>query len=167
MAWPTSSLSTPLIFTASLSSFVPCFSIHLLVLFCVQMVIFLMGLVSIILMRTLRKDYARYAKLAGGGEDLEALDLADESGWRAVSIVRNSHSFVSASSLFPLSLSPPGRLSLICSLCLSLWEEGCEQCAGEREGVLTLSHAICICHMQPVSPLSHLIHPGLCLCLCL
>jgi len=34
------------------------------------MVIFLTGLVAIILMRTLRRDYARYAKLTGGGGGL-------------------------------------------------------------------------------------------------
>lgn len=45
-----------------------------------MMVIFLIGLVSMILMRTLRKDYARYSK----DEDLEQLDLdlGDEYGWK-------------------------------------------------------------------------------------
>lgn len=44
-----------------------------------MMVIFLIGLVSMILMRTLRKDYARYSK----DEDIEHLDfdLGDEYGW--------------------------------------------------------------------------------------
>ncbi|KAL6756831.1 hypothetical protein V8C86DRAFT_3018753 [Haematococcus lacustris] len=49
-----------------------------------MMVLFLTGLVAIILMRTLRKDYARYAQPSDG--DLEALerDLAEESGWKMV-----------------------------------------------------------------------------------
>lgn len=44
-----------------------------------MMVIFLIGLVSMILMRTLRKDYARYSR----DEDIEHLDmdLGDEYGW--------------------------------------------------------------------------------------
>lgn len=47
-----------------------------------MMVIFLVGLVSMILMRTLRKDYARYSK----DDDLEDLerDLGDEYGWKQV-----------------------------------------------------------------------------------
>lgn len=43
-----------------------------------MMVIFLVGLVSMILMRTLRKDYARYSK------DEEMDDLGDEYGWKQV-----------------------------------------------------------------------------------
>lgn len=47
-----------------------------------MMVIFLVGLVSMILMRTLRKDYARYSK----DEDVEDMerDLGDEYGWKQV-----------------------------------------------------------------------------------
>ena len=47
-----------------------------------MMVIFLVGLVSMILMRTLRKDYARYSK----DEDLDDMekDLGDEYGWKQV-----------------------------------------------------------------------------------
>ena len=46
-----------------------------------MMVIFLTGLVSMILMRTLRADYARYT--AKEDDDLEALerDVGEESGW--------------------------------------------------------------------------------------
>uniref|UniRef100_A0A7S0WFB7 Transmembrane 9 superfamily member n=1 Tax=Chlamydomonas leiostraca TaxID=1034604 RepID=A0A7S0WFB7_9CHLO len=49
-----------------------------------MMVLFLTGLVAIILMRTLRKDYARYARITE--DDMEALerDLAEESGWKMV-----------------------------------------------------------------------------------
>jgi transmembrane 9 superfamily protein 3 len=49
-----------------------------------MMVIFLTGLVAIILMRTLRRDYARYAKTDAG--DMESLEreLAEESGWKLV-----------------------------------------------------------------------------------
>lgn len=45
-----------------------------------MMVIFLTGLVSMILMRTLRADYARYT--ARDDDDLEALerDVGEESG---------------------------------------------------------------------------------------
>ncbi|CAA2995283.1 Transmembrane 9 superfamily member 3 [Olea europaea subsp. europaea] len=48
-----------------------------------MMVIFLTGLVSMILMRTLRNDYAEYAR---DDDDLEALerDVSDESGWKLV-----------------------------------------------------------------------------------
>ena len=47
-----------------------------------MMVIFLVGLVSMILMRTLRKDYARYSK----EDDLDEMerDLGDEYGWKQV-----------------------------------------------------------------------------------
>jgi len=45
-----------------------------------MMVIFLTGIVTLILMRTLRKDYAKYAREAG---DLDELDQElDESGWK-------------------------------------------------------------------------------------
>ncbi|BDA44667.1 Transmembrane 9 superfamily member 3 [Coccomyxa sp. Obi] len=49
-----------------------------------MMVIFLTGLVSMILMRTLRADYARYT--ARDEDDLEALerDVGEESGWKLV-----------------------------------------------------------------------------------
>lgn len=48
-----------------------------------MMVIFLTGLVSMILMRTLRNDYAKYAR---DEEDLELLerDVSEESGWKLV-----------------------------------------------------------------------------------
>merc|ERR1712137_324649 len=47
-----------------------------------MMVIFLVGLVSMILMRTLRKDYARYSK----DEEMDDMerDLGDEYGWKQV-----------------------------------------------------------------------------------
>lgn len=48
-----------------------------------MMVIFLTGLVSMILMRTLRKDYARYSKDDDDVED-DARDVGDESGWKQV-----------------------------------------------------------------------------------
>lgn len=47
-----------------------------------MMVIFLVGLVSMILMRTLRKDYQRYAK--DGDLDEMERDLGDEYGWKQV-----------------------------------------------------------------------------------
>ena len=48
-----------------------------------MMVIFLTGLVSMILLRTLRADYARYTR---DEDDLEALerDMSEESGWKLV-----------------------------------------------------------------------------------
>lgn len=46
-----------------------------------MMVIFLTGLVSMILVRTLRKDYARYAK---DDDDVEDRDVGEESGWKQV-----------------------------------------------------------------------------------
>lgn len=48
-----------------------------------MMVIFLTGLVSMILLRTLRADYARYTR---DDDDLEALerDMNEESGWKLV-----------------------------------------------------------------------------------
>ena len=48
-----------------------------------MMVIFLVGLVTMILMRTLRKDYARYSK-EDDVDDMER-DLGDEYGWKQVS----------------------------------------------------------------------------------
>ena len=49
-----------------------------------MMVIFLTGLVSMILLRTLRADYARYT--AVDDDDIEALerDMSEESGWKLV-----------------------------------------------------------------------------------
>ena len=49
-----------------------------------MMVIFLVGLVTMILMRTLRKDYARYSK-EDEVDDMER-DLGDEYGWKQVEI---------------------------------------------------------------------------------
>ena len=62
-----------------------------------MMVIFLVGLVSMILMRTLRKDYARYSKVSYTSvivfiqlfiqeEELDDLerDLGDEYGWKQI-----------------------------------------------------------------------------------
>ncbi|KAK9810284.1 hypothetical protein WJX72_007991 [[Myrmecia] bisecta] len=48
-----------------------------------MMVIFLTGLVSMILMRTLRNDYAKYTR---DEDDLESLerDISEESGWKLV-----------------------------------------------------------------------------------
>ena len=48
-------------------------------------VIFLVGLVTMILMRTLRKDYARYSK-EDEIDDMER-DLGDEYGWKQVSFL--------------------------------------------------------------------------------
>ena len=55
-----------------------CFFVHTLI----SQVIFLIGLVSMILMRTLRKDYARYSK----DEEMDDMerDLGDEYGWKQV-----------------------------------------------------------------------------------
>ncbi len=48
-----------------------------------MMVLFLVGLVVMILLRTLRKDYARYAQ---DDDDLESLErgVSEESGWKLV-----------------------------------------------------------------------------------
>eukprot|EP01117_Protostelium_nocturnum_P010038 TRINITY_DN3579_c0_g1_i1.p1 TRINITY_DN3579_c0_g1~~TRINITY_DN3579_c0_g1_i1.p1 ORF type:complete len:597 (+),score=172.45 TRINITY_DN3579_c0_g1_i1:59-1849(+) len=45
-----------------------------------MMVIFLVGMVSMILLRTLRKDYARYTQ----DDDLEDREMGDENGWKQV-----------------------------------------------------------------------------------
>jgi transmembrane 9 superfamily member 3 len=47
-----------------------------------MMVIFLCGLVALILIRTLRTDFARYAK----GEDLDVEDqvIGEDSGWKQI-----------------------------------------------------------------------------------
>ncbi len=47
-----------------------------------MMVIFLVGLVSLILMRTLRKDYARFG--SKDDEDDGGDDVGDEAGWKQV-----------------------------------------------------------------------------------
>jgi len=69
-----------------------------------MMVIFLVGLVSMILMRTLRKDYARYAK----EEDVEEMDrdLGDEYGWKQV------HGDVFRPSSHPMLFFRPDRYRL-------------------------------------------------------
>ncbi|KAG5677592.1 hypothetical protein PVAND_007340 [Polypedilum vanderplanki] len=61
-----------------------------------MMVIFLVGLVSMILVRTLRKDYARYSK----DEEMDDMerDLGDEYGWK------NIHGDVFRSSSYPILL---------------------------------------------------------------
>lgn len=66
-----------------------------------MMVIFLTGLVSMILLRTLRADYARYT--AVDDDDIEALerDMSEESGWKLV------HGDV---------FRPPPRLPLLAAL---------------------------------------------------
>ncbi|KAG6504728.1 hypothetical protein ZIOFF_037075 [Zingiber officinale] len=65
-----------------------------------MMVIFLTGLVSMILMRTLRNDYAKYAR---EDDDLETLerDVSEESGWKLVhgDVFRPPHSLVLLSAL--------------------------------------------------------------------
>jgi len=48
-----------------------------------MMVIFLTGLVSMILMRTLRRDYARYSRDDDDLDD-DSRDVGDESGWKQV-----------------------------------------------------------------------------------
>eukprot|EP01135_Chromosphaera_perkinsii_P004915 Nk52_evm20s304 gene=Nk52_evmTU20s304 len=48
-----------------------------------MMVLFLVGLVSMILMRTLRQDFARYSRDEEDLDDLER-DLGDEYGWKQV-----------------------------------------------------------------------------------
>lgn len=50
-----------------------------------MMVVFLMGLVSMILLRTLRRDFARYTR-HGDEDDLESLerDINEETGWKLV-----------------------------------------------------------------------------------
>ncbi|KAM0946324.1 putative nonaspanin (TM9SF), MFS transporter superfamily [Dioscorea sansibarensis] len=48
-----------------------------------MMVIFLTGLVSMILMRTLRNDYAKYAREDDDLENMER-DVSEESGWKLV-----------------------------------------------------------------------------------
>ena len=57
-----------------------------------MMVIFLVGLVSMILMRTLRKDYARYSK-EDDIDDMEK-DLGDEYGWKQVSTTFHIAKFI-------------------------------------------------------------------------
>ena len=65
------------------SIFILIFQIHWFSIFnSFMMVIFLVGLVSMILMRTLRKDYARYSK-EDDIDDMER-DLGDEYGWKQV-----------------------------------------------------------------------------------
>ena len=71
-----------------------------------MMVIFLTGLVSMILMRTLRADYARYT--AKEDDDLEALerDVGEESGWGPHLTVCHAFSFHVACSWKTLKCSP-------------------------------------------------------------
>ena len=81
-----------------------------------MMVIFLVGLVSMIMMRTLRRDYARYSK----DEDLDDLerDLGDEYGWKQV------HGDVFRSPPWPIlfsSLVGTGcQLALVACACILL-----------------------------------------------
>ncbi|MCO5561759.1 hypothetical protein L7F22_015382 [Adiantum nelumboides] len=65
-----------------------------------MMVIFLTGLVSMILMRTLRNDYAKYAREEDDLETLER-DVSEESGWKLVhgDVFRSPRSLVLLSAL--------------------------------------------------------------------
>lgn len=47
-----------------------------------MMVIFLCGLVALILIRTLRNDFARYAK--DDDIDMEGMNVGEDSGWKQV-----------------------------------------------------------------------------------
>eukprot|EP01089_Gocevia_fonbrunei_P013918 TRINITY_DN3680_c0_g3_i1.p1 TRINITY_DN3680_c0_g3~~TRINITY_DN3680_c0_g3_i1.p1 ORF type:complete len:360 (+),score=58.90 TRINITY_DN3680_c0_g3_i1:757-1836(+) len=49
-----------------------------------MMVIFLVGLVSLILMRTLRRDYARFSSLNSDDVEYGDDDPGDESGWKQI-----------------------------------------------------------------------------------
>jgi len=75
-----------------------------------MMVIFLVGLVSIILLRTLRKDFARYDKKEKMSE-LER-DLGDEYGWKLVhrDVFRRPENLVSLSAF----LGTGFQLTLLC-----------------------------------------------------
>ena len=81
-----------------------------------MMVIFLVGLVSMIMMRTLQRDYARYSR----DEDLDDLerDLGDEYGWKQV------HGDVFRSPPWPIlfsSLVGTGcQLALVACACILL-----------------------------------------------
>ena len=86
-----------------------------------MMVIFLTGLVSMILMRTLRADYARYT--AKEDDDLEALerDVGEESGWGPHLTVCHTTSFYADGSWKRLECSPCAALyrvwhSSICAI---------------------------------------------------
>lgn len=61
-----------------------------------MMVIFLVGLVSMILMRTLRKDYARYSK----DDELDDMVRADE-----VTLLLINNIYITLSSLISLTSS--------------------------------------------------------------
>ena len=90
-----------------------------------MMVIFLVGLVSMIMMRTLRRDYARYSK-ESDVDDFER-DLGDEYGWKQV------HGEVFRSPQIPIlftSLVGTGaQLSFValCCILLAIFEHVYEQ----------------------------------------
>ena len=75
-----------------------------------MMVIFLVGLVTMILMRTLRKDYARYSK-EDDVDDMER-DLGDEYGWKQVrtwiSIIYFTFSFLNSCISFNICINKRG-----------------------------------------------------------
>jgi transmembrane 9 superfamily protein 3 len=54
------------------------------------MVLFLCGLVVLILLRTLRNDYARYSK---EDDDMELDNVVDQSGWKQVHADANNHPY--------------------------------------------------------------------------
>ena len=83
-----------------------------------MMVIFLVGLVSMILMRTLRKDYARYSK----DEEMDDMerDLGDEYGWKQVhgDVFRPA----SHSMLFSAMI---GAGYQVCVFCINIYMKNC------------------------------------------
>lgn len=72
-----------MVFYSSVMDKIVQFQIHWFSIFnSFMMVVFLIGLVAMILVRTLHKDYARYSK----DEEMDDMerDLGDEYGWKQV-----------------------------------------------------------------------------------
>ena len=78
-----------------------------------MMVIFLAGLVSLILMRTLRKDYAKYA---AEDDDFDVPGASDDSGWKQVhgDVFRMPPML----SLLCAAVGNGLQLSLLCIICI-------------------------------------------------
>ncbi|KAG2659018.1 hypothetical protein PVAP13_1KG329400 [Panicum virgatum] len=84
-----------------------------------MMVIFLTGLVSMILMRTLRNDYAKYAR---DDDDIETLerDVNEESGWKLVhgDVFRPPRNLVLLSSLVGIGTQLAALILLVILLAI-------------------------------------------------
>eukprot|EP01120_Amphizonella_sp_Union-15-10_P016630 TRINITY_DN887_c0_g1_i1.p1 TRINITY_DN887_c0_g1~~TRINITY_DN887_c0_g1_i1.p1 ORF type:complete len:583 (-),score=68.76 TRINITY_DN887_c0_g1_i1:96-1844(-) len=85
-----------------------------------MMVVFLVGLVSMILMRTLKKDFARFAQ---DDDDEAGLEVGDEAGWKQVKgdVFRSPSYLLLFSSLYGTGIQLASLVFLVVTLSVSFY----------------------------------------------